>query len=202
MSSHHTQHSFLSKVSSGPEAKLLEEDVRVRIAALPPPPTKAELRTARDSALKLLHDLFHCRGVRHLDGDLADGRWRVYSEKHILEGELGALQDEHRAILEELVDRKVDRGVDADDVDDTPELLAALGALRAKARDTKGATRMLLMAATERDRRRDLVATCTTRCADCDRDLDVARAATAEARSRLRTLLAPRSSAAPGCVSQ
>ena len=109
MSSHHTQHSFLSKVSSGPEAKLLEEDVRVRIAALPPPPTKAELRTARDSALKLLHDLFHCRGVRHLDGDLADGRWRVYSEKHILEGELGALQDEHRAILEELVDRKVDR---------------------------------------------------------------------------------------------
>ena len=68
---------------------------------LPPPPTREELRADRDKALTILHDLFHVRGVRHLDSDVSDRKWRTQSERHLVDGELGALQDEWRAVLEE-----------------------------------------------------------------------------------------------------
>lgn len=107
------------------------------------PPTRSELREARNEALATLHKLFDARGVRHLDNDLQDVQWSPYSDAHVVKGRLGVLQDVYRAVLEEYVDQR--RGEHDDD--DFEKLLATLGVLRAKAGDIQGSRQVFSEAA-------------------------------------------------------
>lgn len=140
----------------GVEAKMTaSQKVLATIEDLPVPPSREELRQDRDTLLALFHALFFTRGVRHLDSDVA-GPLTLGSDAHIAGASLGGMADCHRQVLEEYVPIRANLHVDQpSDVDDYAELLASLGTLRAKAKESAGAAEMFLRAATERDRRRD-----------------------------------------------
>jgi len=127
------------------ESSLNASSIATGADSLMPAPTTTDLREARLAALKTVHSLLSERGVRHLDGDLSDVRWVPNSLDHLRRHSLGRLADVHVRVLQEMLSFEEEKR--------DPELLAALGTLRAKAGAIAEARALFLEAA--RGRRYD-----------------------------------------------